>query len=139
MRFSQTKREEISLGVSIAPLIDIVFLLLIFFMLTSHFDIISGIDIKLPDISERGSDQSVDTMTVSLDKTGNCYLQKKKVTLKDLYLIIEELAKEKKINLILNADRDVTHGHVVRIMDLAKKAGINSIVIAAQWREERVL
>jgi len=139
MRFSQTKREEISLGVSIAPLIDIVFLLLIFFMLTSHFDIISGIDIKLPDISERGSDQSVDTMTVSLDKTGNCYLQKKKVTLKDLYLVIEELAKEKKINLILNADRDVTHGHVVRIMDLAKKAGINSIVIAAQWREERVL
>jgi len=139
MRFSQLKREEISLGVSVAPLIDIVFLLLIFFMLTSHFDIISGIDIKLPDISERGSDQSVDTMTVSLDKTGNCYLQKKKVTLKDLYLVIEELAKEKKINLILNADRDVTHGHVVRIMDLAKKAGINSIVIAAQWREERVL
>jgi len=139
MRFSQLKREEISLGVSVAPLIDIVFLLLIFFMLTSHFDIISGIDIKLPDISERGSDQSVDTMTVSLDKTGNCYLQKKKVTLKDLYLQLKELSKEKKISLILNADRDVTHGHVVRIMDLAKKAGINSIVIAAQWREERVL
>lgn len=139
MRFSQPKREEISLGVSIAPLIDIVFLLLIFFMLTSHFDIISGIDIKLPDISERGSDQSVDTITVSLDKTGNCYLQKKKVTLKELYLRLKELTKEKKINLILNADRDVTHGHVVRIMDLAKKAGINSIVIAARWREERVL
>jgi len=139
MRFSQIKREEISLGVSVAPLIDIVFLLLIFFMLTSHFDIISGIDIKLPDISERGSDQSVDTMTVSLDKTGNCYLQKKKVTLKDLYLQLKELSKEKKISLILNADRDVTHGHVVRIMDLAKKAGINSIVIAAQWREEGVL
>jgi biopolymer transport protein ExbD len=139
MRFSQPKREEISLGVSIAPLIDIVFLLLIFFMLTSHFDIISGIDIKLPDISERGSGQPVDTMTVSLDKTGNCYLQKKKVTLKDLYLQLKELTKEKKINLILNADRDVTHGHVVRIMDLAKKAGINSIIIAAQWREERVL
>jgi len=139
MRFSQPKKEEISLGVSIAPLIDIVFLLLIFFMLTSHFDIISGIDIKLPDISERGSDQSVATVTVSLDKTGNCYLQKKKVTLKDLYVRLKELTKEKKINLILNADRDVTHGHVVRIMDLAKKAGINSIVIAAQWREERVL
>ncbi len=138
MRFSQPKREEISLGISIAPLIDIVFLLLIFFMLTSHFDIISGIDIALPDISERGSDQSMDTITVSLDKTGNCYLQKKKVTLKGLFLQLKELAKEKKINLILNADRDVTHGHVVRIMDLAKKAGINSIIIAARWREERV-
>ena len=139
MRFSQTKREEISLGVSIAPLIDIVFLLLIFFMLTSHFDIISGIDIKLPDISERGSTQSVETMTVSLDKKGNCYLQKKKVTLKNLYLKIKENTKEKKINLILNADRNVKHSHVVKIMDLAKKAGINSIVIAARWREERVL
>jgi len=139
MRFSQPKREEISLGVSIAPLIDIVFLLLIFFMLTSHFDIISGITIALPNISERGSDQSADSMTVSLDKTGNCYLQKKKVTLKDLFLKLKELTKEKKINLILNADRDVTHGHVVRIMDLAKKAGINSIVIAAQWKEEEVL
>jgi len=139
MRFSQPKREEISLGVSIAPLIDIVFLLLIFFMLTSHFDITSGITIALPNISERGSDQSADSMTVSLDKTGNCYLQKKKVTLKDLFLKLKELTKEKKINLILNADRDVTHGHVVRIMDLAKKAGINSIVIAAQWKEEEVL
>jgi len=139
MRFSQPKREEISLGVSIAPLIDIVFLLLIFFILTSHFDIISGIDIKLPDISERGSDQSADTLTVALDKKGNCYLQKIKISSKDLYLRLKERTKEKKINLILNADRDVTHGHVVRIMDLAKKAGINSIVIAAQWREEKVL
>ncbi|HDH87696.1 MAG: biopolymer transporter ExbD [Deltaproteobacteria bacterium] len=139
MRFSQPKREEISLGVSIAPLIDIVFLLLIFFMLTSHFDIISGIDIKLPDISERGSDRAINTIAVALDKKGNCYLQKKKVTLRELYLRLKDLSKEKKINLILNADRDVTHGHVVRIMDLAKKAGINSIVIAAQWREERVL
>ena len=51
MRFSQPKREEISLGISIAPLIDIIFLLLIFFMLTSHFEIISGIDIRLPDIN----------------------------------------------------------------------------------------
>jgi biopolymer transport protein ExbD len=127
MRFSQPKREEISLGVSIAPLIDIVFLLLIFFMLTSHY------------ISERGSDQSADTLTVALDKTGNCYLQKIKISLKDLYLSLKERTKEKKINLILNADRDVKHGHVVRIMDLAKKAGINSIVIAAQWREEKVL
>ena len=138
MRFSQPKREDISLGASIAPLIDIVFLLLIFFMLTSHFDIISGIRITLPDISERGVEQSTDTVTVMLDKAGDYYLKKKKVTLKDLYLRLEELAKEKKINLILNADRDVTHGHVVRVMDVAKKAGIASVVIAAQWRGEKV-
>lgn len=138
MRFSQPKREEISLGISIAPLIDIVFLLLIFFMLTSHFEITAGIDIRLPDITEGGSDQSVDTMIVAIDKTGNCYLRKEKVTLKDLYLRLKGSAEQKKTNLILQADRDAKHGHVVRIMDLAKKAGITSIVIAAQWEPEKV-
>jgi len=138
MRFSQPKREEISLGISIAPLIDIVFLLLIFFMLTSHFEVISGIDIKLPYISEKGSDQSSDTMIVVLDKKGNCFLQKDKITLKDLYFKIKETAKQKSITLMLQADRDVKHGYVVRVMDLAKKAGVNSIIIAAQWEPEKV-
>ncbi len=138
MRFSQQKREEISLGISIAPLIDIVFLLLIFFMLTSHFDIMAGIDIRLPDINKIASDQSVDSMIVAIDKTGNCYLKNEKMALKDLYLSLKRIAKQKKINLILQADRDVKHGHVVRIMDLAKRAGINSIIISAQWEPEKV-
>lgn len=138
MRFSQPKREEISLGISIAPLIDIVFLLLIFFMVTSHFEIMSGIDIELPDISERGSDQLVDSMIVAIDKTGNCYLKREKVNLRDLYLRLKQGTEQKKINLILQADRDVKHGNVVRIMDLAKKAGVTSIIISAQWDPEEV-
>ena len=138
MRFSQPKREEISLGVSIAPLIDIVFLLLIFFMLTSHFEVISGIDIKLPYISEKGSDKATDKMIVVLDKQGNCFLQKDKIALKDLYLKLKEATEQKRITLMLQADRDVKHGHVVRVMDLAKKSGVYSIIIAAQWEPEKV-
>ena len=138
MRFSQSKREEISLGISIAPLIDIVFLLLIFFMVTSHFDIITGIDITLPDITQKGSDQPVDTMIVAIDKAGDCYLREEKVTLRDLYLRLKGSAEQKRVNLILQADRDAKHGHVVRIMDLSKKAGIASIIIAAQWEPEKV-
>ncbi len=138
MRFSQPKKEEISLGISMAPLIDIVFLLLIFFMLTSHFEIITGIDIKLPDITERASDQSADTMIVVIDETGNCYLKKGKVALKDLYLRLKRIAEQRNINLILQADRNVKHGYVVRVMDLANQAGINFIVIAAQWEPEKV-
>ena len=138
MRFSQPKREEISLGISIAPLIDIVFLLLIFFMLTSHFEIMSGIDVKLPGISERGSAQLMDTMIVAIDKTGDCYLREEKVALEDLYLRLKGRTEQKKMNLILQADRDVRHGHVVRVMDLANKAGVTSIIISAQWDPEKV-
>jgi biopolymer transport protein ExbD len=138
MRFSQPKREEISLGISIAPLIDIVFLLLIFFMLTSHFEILSGIDIRLPDISEKGRDRSDDNVVVILDKAGTCYLQEEKVTLKDLYQRLQQMTQKKRISLMLQADQDVRHGLVVRIMDLANNAGVNSIVIAAQWEPEKV-
>lgn len=137
MRFSQPKREETSLGISIAPLIDIVFLLLIFFMLTSHFETISGIDIRLPDISEKGRDRSDDNVVVVLDKAGTCYLQEERVTLKDLYLRLQQMTQKKKISLMLQADQDVRHGLVVRIMDLANNAGVNSIVIAAQWEPEK--
>jgi biopolymer transport protein ExbD len=139
MRFSQPKREEISLGVSIAPLIDIVFLLLIFFMLTSHIEIIPGIDITLPDITERGSATSAENVIVALDRDGNYYLNKEMIDLKELFRRLKETAQPAKTNLILQADRDVKHGQVVRVMDMAKKAGINSIVISAQWEPEKIL
>jgi biopolymer transport protein ExbD len=138
VRFSQPKREEISLGISIAPLIDIVFLLLIFFMVTSHFEIMSGIDIKLPAISERGLDHSTVNMIVAIDRAGNYFLENEKLTLKDLYLRLKGSTERKKINVILQADRDVRHGYVVRVMDLAKRAGISSIIISAQWEPEKV-
>lgn len=139
MRFSQPKREEISLGVSIAPLIDIVFLLLIFFMLTSHIEIIPGIDITLPDITERGSDTSTENVVVALDRDGNYYLDKEMIGPKELFRRLQETAQPAKTNLILQADRDVKHGQVVRVMDMAKRAGINSIVISAQWEPEKIL
>jgi biopolymer transport protein ExbD len=138
MRFSQPKREEISLGVSMAPLIDIVFLLLIFFMLTSHIEIMPGIDIVLPHIAERGSDTSTNTMVVALDREGNHYLNKERIELAELFRRFKETVQPSKTNLILQADRDVKHGQVVLVMDLAKKAGITTIVIAAQWEAEKI-
>jgi len=60
------------------------------------------------------------------------------VTFRDLYLRLKGSTGQKRINLILQADRDVKHGHVVRVMDLAKRAGVTSIIISAQWEPEKV-
>ncbi len=139
MRFSQPKKEEISLGISIAPLIDIVFLLLIFFMLTSHFETVSGIDIQLPEVSRKGSDQLPDSLVVVIVESGDCYVKGKKLELKELYSRLQKMkAGQERLNLVLQADRDVKHGHVVRVMDMAKRAGVGSILIAAQWESEKV-
>ncbi|MGD2124717.1 MAG: biopolymer transporter ExbD [Desulfobacteraceae bacterium] len=138
MRFKTIKREEPSLG--IAPLIDIVFLLLIFFMVTSHFDVASGVRIRLPRVAKMIYDQEENKVTVVIDRSGQSYLEGKKIGLKALGERLKSLVQEKDlVQLVLQADKDVRHGIVVQTMDVAKTAGVRSIVIAARWKSEKVL
>lgn len=135
MRFRRPREEETSLG--IAPLIDIVFLLLIFFMVTSHFDVASGVRIKLPKVEKKILDHGENKIILVIDKSGQTYLEGNQVDMKTLKQSLEAFVREKVIiQVILQADKDVAHGHVVEVMDLAKTAGADSIIIAAQWKPE---
>ena len=137
MKFSRRKREEP--GVSITPLIDIVFLLLIFFMLTSHFHVASGIPIRLPKVTQKSFNPEDVRVVLVMDRMGRCYLKGEQVNFKNLGPALKKLVEEKGVaSLIIQADREVKHGRVVHIMDVAKTAGIMSIVIAAEWQSEKV-
>ncbi len=132
MRFKQTKEEEPMLGIT--PLIDIVFLLLIFFMLTSHFHVASGVPIRLPKIAQNAYDGKDQEIILAIDRKGRTYLKGDKSEIKDLGHRLKELVEKEGLNkVILQADKEVAHGKVVQVMDLAKSAGVSSIVIAAQW------
>ena len=139
MRFRKNREDDPT--ITIAPLIDVVFLLLIFFMVTSHFDIASGVRINLPKVTKKLINEDEDNkITLVIDKSAAIYLEGKKVESKELQNRLESLIKERGLlNLILQADKDVSHGEVVQIMDLAKNAGIQSIIIAARWRSEDLL
>ena len=138
MRFRRPREEETGLG--IAPLIDIVFLLLIFFMVTSQFDVASGVRIRLPKVETRILDHEKNRITLVIDKSGQTYFEGKKVDMETLKQDLETSVREMGIiQVILQADRDVAHGHVVRIMDLAKTAGADSILIAAQWKADKII
>ena len=139
MRFKSQREEEPR--VSIAPLIDIVFLLLIFFMVTYHFDIASGVKIDLPDITKKMQDDDQgENITLIIDKSGRIILDGNEIDLETLRnRFLTRIKKEGSINLILQADKDVSHGRVVEIMDLAKNAGIRSIIIAARWKAGKPL
>ena len=122
----------------IAPLIDIVFLLLIFFMVTSHFDVASGVRIRLPKVTKKIFNQEKNKIALVIDKSGRIYLKGKKVDVKALQKRLQNLVKKNApVYLILQADKDVRHGRVVQIMDLAKRAGVHSIIIAARWMSEK--
>jgi biopolymer transport protein ExbD len=137
MRFTRVREEEPRLVIT--PLIDIVFLLLIFFMLTSHFHIASGLPINLPEVAGRAYDSGKERIIIVMDSSGSTYFGGERIHLKELEEKLRTLVeKDGLVHLILEADKDVTHGKVVQVMDLAKKAGVPSIIIAARWKSKKV-
>jgi biopolymer transport protein ExbD len=139
MRFRKTKDEEPSIGV--APLVDMVFLLLIFFMVTSHYDIAAGVQIKLPKVTKKATDSdSENRIIITVDKNATIYIEGAKIDISVLELRLQKEIKARGVlDLVLQADVDVSHGNVVKIMDMAKSAGINSIIIAARWRSKDLM
>ena len=137
MKFRKSREEESRLGIT--PLIDIVFLLLIFFMLTSHFHIASGVPIRLPKITQKEYDSKGHKITLVIDRSGRIYLKGKNINLMRLGQELKKtVKKDERIHLLLEADKDVSHGRVVDVMDCAKKAGVSSIIIAANWEPKKV-
>ena len=119
---------------------DMVFLLLIFFMVTSHFDVSSGVAIQLPKVAGKTIDEKREKVTLVIDKSGQMHLKGMKLDIKTLGKEIQGVVREKGlVVLVLQADKDVPHGIVVEAMDAAKAAGVQTILIAAQWRPQKVL
>ncbi|MDP2923310.1 MAG: biopolymer transporter ExbD [Candidatus Omnitrophota bacterium] len=132
MRFKRRIREEAGLTqIDIAPLIDCIFLLLIFFMLTSSFIAIPGINVKLPR-AITSEDMNPQALTVVISSEDIIYIQDKPITLKD----VETFLKKGKYNAIfIKSDRNASLGSVVGVWDICKKFGIEKIGIATTYEE----
>ena len=123
---------KIKTGLDITPLIDTVFLLLIFFLLTSTFLIQPGIKIKLP-ATESSESQISKDLILTVTKDNDIYLNERKISLKSLPRNLEfALKKSKERLLVIKADKRVLHGQVVEIMDIAKEVGIDKLAIATE-------
>ncbi len=112
----------------IAPLVDVVFLLLIFFMLTSSFIFQPGIKVNLPKAvtSEALHEKSLVVLVTNSDIL---YLNDRAITMKELKSRMRIAAKEKK-PLLIKADRRASMGKIVEIWDLCRDSGISQINIA---------
>ena len=118
--------------INLTQLIDVVLLLLIFFMISTSFVAQPGINIKLP--QAKASDASQGEVTrLTLTATGLVFVGDNKVKWEGLSAA---LADERKNNeralLVIKADENVQHGSVVRVMDTAKQAGFERIAIATR-------
>ncbi len=112
----------------IAPLIDVVFLLLIFFMLTSSYIFQPGIKINLPKAVTSEVIQEKN-LIVSISAEDLIYLNNRAVTLKQLKKQLKKAALDNR-PLLIKADRQASLGKVVQIWDMCRETGLTQINIA---------
>jgi biopolymer transport protein ExbD len=128
------RREEPD--VNLTPLIDVVFLLLIFFMVSTTFNKQSEISIQLPQAAgEKQQDKRV-VIEVSIDAEGRYYVNKQQLINTQLDTLKRAMqtqaGNEKEPKLIISADRRTPHGAVVRAMDAARQLGFVHLTFATQ-------
>jgi len=118
--------------VDLTPMIDVVFLLLIFFMISTTFIERPGLTINLPASSSEQINQGQKELQVYLAENGDIYLHRDKVSLDDFLSHLQSLSPTKtpKMTFLLMADKAARHGNVVQLMDAAKTAGFKSLAIA---------
>ncbi|MFQ5963939.1 MAG: ExbD/TolR family protein [Candidatus Scalinduaceae bacterium] len=114
--------------INIAPIVDVLFLLLIFFMVTSTFVEQPNIRLELP--STKHSETSrIERMVLTVSREGQLFLQDKPVDKKDLGKSLRRAILDTgDETLVLKADKLVPYGFVVNIMDEAKGAGFKKII-----------
>ncbi len=132
MRLQTRSREEPE--VNLAPLIDIVFLLLIFFMVSTTFQRETEISIELPEASGPAIKADKKTIEIGVDDKGRYFVNKKEVIntqIDTLKRAIQEAAGDnKKPRIILSADRKSTHQSVITAMDAVRQLGFVNMTFA---------
>ncbi len=122
--------------VDLTPMVDVVFLLLIFFMISTTFVETSGLTINLPKSSAQQIKKEQQEVRVYLRADGGIFLEQQAIELSDL---IEKLQaygdKAAETTFLLMADKDVKHGNVVQLMDSAKTAGFIKLAIATEKKK----
>jgi biopolymer transport protein ExbD len=131
------KDDDIISDINITPLVDIMLVLLITFMLVSTLVDFSAINVELPKAAT-GEDAEIESIAVVVTKAGRYFVAGNPVNSFDE---LRETLKSKKeqnpgIQTIISADKNVSHGHVVKIIDLVRKLDILKFSISVELSEE---
>ncbi len=124
-----SRRRGIIAEINVTPLVDIMLVLLIIFMLTAHLIAKQVIEIELPKAST-STTLNPTTLAIALQKDGVLYLNDKPVTPAELRTqIAAAIAKDPKTQAIISADKSVTHGRFVWVLDVVKSLGVATFAI----------
>jgi len=125
------RRGSKTAGVNMAPLIDLVFLLLIFFMVTTSFVKESGIDVQRPTASTAALKEKGNIL-IGISADGRVFLERKQIDVRSVRAHIERcLAENPEGAVVIVADKASQTGVVIQVMDQCRLAGARNVSIAA--------
>ena len=133
-------KQEDDSGINLTPLIDIVFLLLIFFMVTTTFNSTEMLDIRLPSANTSlNNETEEDVARLMIDSGGNYYIDGYNLPVVNLKSLLLALRSTGGINdssqLIIHADARTPHEYVIMAIDAASKLGITHVMIATTHQD----
>jgi len=123
-------KEKKNIDINVAPLIDIVFLLLIFFMLASEFTDFKTIDMVSPNQSNKEINETKLPIIIELSENGIININNKEIAFNKLSITVDEMLTNKKINKVVISTPNETKVNVlIKIVDIIRNLGIENIAL----------
>lgn len=120
----EPQRQLIKGRPDLTPIVDVLFLLLIFFMLSSSFVQVSGVSVELPELST-GQSKGIKKFIVTIDHNGRLWFNDQPHTIATLR---EELQRVTSDTVVVRADKSVAFEHVAQLMSLTEEAGLDAFI-----------
>ena len=128
--------EEIITAINVTPLVDIVLVLLIILMVTASYIVSKSIPMDLPN-AVTGDETPPRQLTVSINRENQLYVDAEEVTWEQLRARARQFAtEEREARAVIAADRAVSHGEFIRVIDILREVGIVRYAINVNPREE---
>ncbi len=128
-----SRNDEEDVNINLTPLIDVVFLLLIFFMVSTTFDTTSQLKINLPEASQNQSVVPPQKLNLMIDAKGNFFLNSRELTNNKsatLKAALERTMDGNKLPIVIQSDADSPVQSLVTAMDVVGQLGLSQVSIA---------
>lgn len=133
------KKGKKDLEINLTPLIDVVFLLLIFFMVSTSFKKESKISLDLPEASGDALEAQENALEINVNQAGDVYVNGLGITNRQIQTIkdaIKTASADPTVSVIISADAEAPYQSVISVMDAAGQLGYNNLTLATQQPSE---
>jgi biopolymer transport protein ExbD len=128
---SSMYQEEEENEINLTPMLDVVFIMLIFFIVTASFIKESGIQVRRPDAPTADKQEDA-AILIAISENDEIWIDRREVEPRGLRTHIERLhAENPKGSIVIQADEDSTNEMLVIVMEAAKQVGVTNVAIAA--------